>query len=125
VGHERIDLLDDIGRDVGIGRRANRPGAVGAEIDIAQERGGGATFLGGQSCENLGAPKLLDLLELGWGILAVEGAQRLEQAIGPTGGGIAVITEYLPLAADESGELRRGGFLLWRCRLRASKLLSF
>jgi hypothetical protein len=97
VGHERIDLLDDIGRDVGVGGRADRPGAVGAEIDIAQERGGGATFLGGQSCKNLGAPKLFDLLELGWGILAVEGAQGFQQAIRPAGGGIAVVAEDLEL----------------------------
>ena len=112
VRHQRVDLLDDLGRHGGIGGRADRPGLVGAEVDIAQQRGGGAAFLCGQPGVDLGAAELDDFLKFSGGILAVEGAQRLQQAVRPAGCGIAVIAEYLELTPDVACELGDGR--LWR-----------
>jgi hypothetical protein len=118
--HKLADRLLHVVRHRRVGLGLEPPRSVGAEIHVAQERGGAATLGGDQPGVDLGAAELPDLGQLGRIVHTVEGAHRGKQSFRPPKRAVTVTAHRFPLGSDEA---QKAGILL-SCWLLGGKLSS-
>ena len=76
-----VDTGKDFGRHRRVRRRPDHPRAILSQINVPQERRGGAALLRNHARIHFTATELADFGELILVVLAIEDAQRVEQSV--------------------------------------------